>query len=260
MMGALSPAERRLHEVTFGATARTALRTTLKAWGAAERLSTAAFRDRFLGLHASDETVERLRTVARDVAGARTQTDLRAAGEELAGVVRRIGLERWPGFLRAAADRAAAAPRLLAQVAPTTTRSDASGDKKPDNGEARYGTQDPSPWMTGRMIGDGQCVAFVRAATGAPSTADWSAGPLVQGNTSLPRYTAIAVFDKDGHYGNHTDGTSHTALIVSQNKKGMYVIDQWKKGSHFPQGRFILWHNPGSSSPIENGENYRVVQ
>ena len=39
--------------------------------------------------------------------------------------------------------------------------------------------------------------------------------------------TAIATFDPDGRYGNHTDGRSHAAIYLGQDATGIRVIDQW---------------------------------
>ena|ERR1700724_1876679 len=53
---------------------------------------------------------------------------------------------------------------------------------------------------TGQTVGNGQCVAFVRAASGAPPTASWSRGVLVKGS-AIATGTAIATYDPNGKYG-----------------------------------------------------------
>jgi hypothetical protein len=83
----------------------------------------------------------------------------------------------------------------------------------------------PSSFV-GQTVGDGQCVAFVRQASGAPQTALWKRGSLVKGGNS-PQGTAIATFDPTGVYGNHIDGRSHAAIFHEQFPEGLLVWDQW---------------------------------
>ena len=79
----------------------------------------------------------------------------------------------------------------------------------------------------GKVVGSGHCVPFVREVTGLPSTASWRRGDPVQGS-DIPPGTAIATFDPNGRYGNHTDGRSHAAIYLSENADGsLEVIDQW---------------------------------
>ena len=68
----------------------------------------------------------------------------------------------------------------------------------------------------GKVIGSGQCVAFVEAAAKKPLTARWTRGRIVAGDATIPEGTAIAAFDPSGTYGNHTDGRSHGAIYVTQ--------------------------------------------
>jgi len=48
----------------------------------------------------------------------------------------------------------------------------------------------------GQVVGDGQCVAFVKASSGAPVTSMWKRGQKVKGN-NVSKGTAIATFDPD---------------------------------------------------------------
>jgi hypothetical protein len=91
-----------------------------------------------------------------------------------------------------------------------------------------YVAETPRSWAGRLPSGDGQCVALVREAAGAPHTSQWRKGPVVRGSTNIAAGTAIAAFDADGCYGNHTDGTSHAALYVEQDQHGIIVVDQWK--------------------------------
>lgn len=110
----------------------------------------------------------------------------------------------------------------------------------------------------GRSAGSGQCVALVYAATpGIGSTACWTGGAAVRGNTSLQPGTVIATFDKCGRYANATDGSSHAAIYLGQNEQGIQVLDQW---SGSPAAvRTIRWTNPGAT-PANTGTAFRVVQ
>jgi hypothetical protein len=79
----------------------------------------------------------------------------------------------------------------------------------------------------GKVVESGHCVAFVRAASGAPHTSLWRRG----GNprADFVPGLAIATFDPDGTYGNHTDGRSHAAILLGVEASGaLRVMDQWK--------------------------------
>jgi len=65
-----------------------------------------------------------------------------------------------------------------------------------------------------QSVGDGQCVAFVRAASGAPHTSVWKQGKLVKTVSTIFPGTAIATFDQNGKYGSRKDGTSHAAVFI----------------------------------------------
>src|SRR5258708_3409608 len=88
-----------------------------------------------------------------------------------------------------------------------------------------YIAQKPEDYQ-GTVVGSGQCVAFVEAASGAPLTSSWNKGTKVRGN-AVQKGVAIATFDANGKYGNHTDGTSHAAIYISQDAVGIQVWDQW---------------------------------
>lgn len=115
----------------------------------------------------------------------------------------------------------------------------------------------------GELVGNGQCVALAHAAALIPPTQAWSQGTRVQGNLQLPVGTIIATFDANGHYGNHTNGTSHTAIYIGQTAQGIQVLDQWKgsipSADHPPQSRTISF-NHLSSKKVNQGESYYVVQ
>ena len=76
--------------------------------------------------------------------------------------------------------------------------------------------------------------------------------------------TAIATFDPDGRYGNHTDGRSHTAIYLGQDATGIRVIDQWVRRVNgktdfvqAPHARTIRFND--LKEPAESGNAYYVV-
>jgi hypothetical protein len=114
-------------------------------------------------------------------------------------------------------------------------------------------------------VGTGWCVPLVQKATGAPLTSEWRAGASVFGNPKIKPGTAIAVFDKDGRYGNHTDGTSHAAIFLGQDAGGIHVIDQFNTveggkitGHRAPMERDIQL-NSTSKDKVDDPRNYNVI-
>lgn len=107
-----------------------------------------------------------------------------------------------------------------------------------------------------QKIGDGQCVTFVRACTGAPLAHQWTEGSTVKGNLALPKGTAIATF-MDGKYENNPTG-NHAAIYVGQNSDGLWVYDQW-----ISQGcvkKRLIRFKAGVGSPSNDGDVYSVIQ
>jgi len=88
----------------------------------------------------------------------------------------------------------------------------------------------PNPQrFAGQVVPNGHCVAFVRAASGAPHTSLWRRGAKVRGNRSLVTPgAAIATFGGNpARYQNRTDGSSHTAILIAETIAGLRVWDQW---------------------------------
>ncbi|WP_039055374.1 BPSL0067 family protein [Enterobacter sp. Bisph1] len=121
----------------------------------------------------------------------------------------------------------------------------------------------------GKSVGSGQCVAFTQKAANMPLTVAWRRGTLVKGNTSILPGTAIATFDSDGRYGNHTDGRSHVAIYLGQDANGIQVLDQWMGHSIDKRGEKVITPHPVSQRtirfvrqprPENDGGNYYVVE
>ena len=112
--------------------------------------------------------------------------------------------------------------------------------------------------FAGKVVGSGQCVALVEVACpGMPHTAEWKAGQIAR-DASLKPGTAIASFDPDGTYGNHTDGRSHAAIYMSQDAVGLHVWDQWA-GQPTHQ-RVIRFKEPGDGTAANNGNAFSAIE
>ena len=112
---------------------------------------------------------------------------------------------------------------------------------------------------SGKVIGSGQCVAFVQQASAAPLTAQWTRGQKAKENPTLQKGSAIATFDANGKYTNSTDGTSHAAIYAGQNAQGLQVWDQWLGQ---PVHRRTIRFQAGAAGvkPVNDGDAFYVVE
>jgi hypothetical protein len=136
---------------------------------------------------------------------------------------------------------------------------DASADKSVTQAKpgASFITADYARYI-GRSVGSGQCVALAQATN--PSigpTRNWQCGVPVQGNTELRPGTIIATFDSSDRYSNALDGSSHAAIYLGQNERGIQVMDQW--AGNTAVARTIPWTNP-SGVAANTGTAFHVVQ
>jgi hypothetical protein len=106
----------------------------------------------------------------------------------------------------------------------------------------------------GKVVGDGHCVAFVKAASGAPATTQWVEGAKVKGAV-LTTGTAIATF-QNGKYTNDTTGKSHAAIYVRQDASGITVWDQWKTQ---PVHTRLIRFQGGSADPRNDGDAFAII-
>jgi hypothetical protein len=117
---------------------------------------------------------------------------------------------------------------------------------------------DPEPHRcVGHVIGNGHCVALVRESADAPHTARWRPGQMVLDNANIKPGTAIATFDPDGRYGNHTDGRSHAAIFVGHEDQGIRVIDQWKGRATAPR---LIGNRRGQGPAVDDASQYFIVE
>lgn len=108
----------------------------------------------------------------------------------------------------------------------------------------------------GRVVGNGHCVALVRECSGLPPTSHWRRGDPVRGSSCAPG-TVVATFDPNGRYGNHTDGRSHTAVLIEELTDGLEVIDQWVGRAVNPR---LIRRKGGAGLPVDDADAYYVVE
>lgn len=109
----------------------------------------------------------------------------------------------------------------------------------------------PNPeGYAGRVVGDGQCVAFVREASEAPHTSLWREGERVRG-AAIERGTAIATF-VNGEYLSLPHG-NHAAIYVGQNDSGLIVWDQWVGQ---PVHQRTIRFKGGTGNPSNDGDAF----
>ncbi len=112
-------------------------------------------------------------------------------------------------------------------------------------------------------VGSHQCVALVQLKAGAPLTAAWRQGAAVKGLTLLQKGTAIATF-VNGQYPNRRHG-NHAALYISQDARGILVMDQWTSNTRKPKIsrhllRFLGKDRHGNYiDPANNGDAFSVI-
>jgi hypothetical protein len=110
--------------------------------------------------------------------------------------------------------------------------------------------------FAGQRVHDGQCVRYVQEACGAPHTSRWRRGAQVRGHY-VETGTAIATFDADGTYGNHTDGSSHAALFVAELDEGLLVWDQWLR---HPVAQRTIRFRGGQGRKVNDGDQFYVIE
>ena len=166
-------------------------------------------------------------------------------------------------FAALAAASLAAMPRLYGQQ--VTPSSGVAGPWAGTPGRAATGLGTAGGFVAadyarylGRSAGSGQCVALVQAASpDIGPTRNWKCGQPVRGNTDLRPGTAIATFNGANRYANATDGSSHAAIYLGQNERGIQVMDQWAGSA--AAVRTIPWHNP-SGVAANTGTAFHVVR
>jgi hypothetical protein len=105
------PALVRYHaNASFDQQGLTRLHTAMRAWVAARASGQTAISDHFFDPMTPSRAIDQLGAAAEGALNARSQQDLARASASLAAAMQTIGLDKWPGFLRDAARRAAEQP------------------------------------------------------------------------------------------------------------------------------------------------------
>lgn len=110
-------------------------------------------------------------------------------------------------------------------------------------------------------VGTQQCAILVEHYAGAPAASLWHQGAVVRSNPALAKGTAIATF-VNGRYPNLSKG-NHAALYVSQDKNGLWVVDQYvgSAGIHKRRLRFKgKTKDGGFVDPSNNGDAFSVIE
>jgi hypothetical protein len=110
--------------------------------------------------------------------------------------------------------------------------------------------------FAGSVVDNGQCVRYVQICAGVPHTSRWQPGAPVRGNGIEPG-TAIATFDRDGSYGNHTDGRSHAAIFIAEVADGLLVWDQW---TGHPVAQRVIRFRGGSGRRVNDGDQFQIIE
>lgn len=109
----------------------------------------------------------------------------------------------------------------------------------------------------GTSVGNGHCVAYVRAVSDAPQTALWRQGAPVTDVTLPLVHTIIATFDRQGRYANAVDGSSHAAVFISRHEAGIEVYDQWVGQ---PVHRRTIRFRGGQGYAVNDADRFYVVE
>lgn len=112
---------------------------------------------------------------------------------------------------------------------------------------------------SGKVVGSGECVAYVRQVTGAPPASMWKRGKKVKDCSLLSEGTAIATFTADGRYPNQHGGSSHAAIYISQSLSGIRVWDQWL-GQPVHTRTIRFQHGGTGVKPVNDGGAFFVIK
>jgi hypothetical protein len=113
-------------------------------------------------------------------------------------------------------------------------------------------------------VGSHQCVALVQHYGKLPSTSAWKEGAAVMGNDKIARGTAIATF-VDGKYKSLPTG-NHAGFLVSQDPKGLWIMDQWNNDKTKPKvsKRYLTRKGKDAKGnfidPSNNADAYSVIE
>jgi hypothetical protein len=106
--------------------------------------------------------------------------------------------------------------RVLDDVARAAARRGDEATARQVNGLAR---------LLGKVSGNGECVALVKAYAGLGATGTWKEGDAVGKGAPVAPFAPIATF-VDGSYPNKPRG-NHAAILLERTRDGLLVFDQY---------------------------------
>ena len=113
-------------------------------------------------------------------------------------------------------------------------------------------------------VGSHQCVALVQHYANLPHTGNWKEGDAVIGNVKIAKGTAVATF-VDGQYKSLPTG-NHAGFFISQDPKGMWIMDQWRSDKTKPKVSKRYLSRKGKDAkgnfidPSNNADAYSVIE
>lgn len=112
--------------------------------------------------------------------------------------------------------------------------------------------------ITGK-VSTGSCASLVQHYTRVGPAKLWRQGESVRGNATIKRGTAIATF-VNGRYPNEKHD-NHAALYVSQDSKGIRVVDQWDGREAGERVLTFQGEKDGSwIDPSNNGDAMSIIE
>ena len=110
------------------------------------------------------------------------------------------------------------------------------------------------------VLGNTECVEFVRQVTNVPPTLAWTRGLKISDASvgGIERGTAIATFDQSGHYPNDGNG-KHAAIYLEHNADRILVLDQWNDQGEVKQ-RPIRFGRPAGTKRSNDANTFYVIE
>lgn len=145
-------------------------------------------------------------------------------------------------------------PQYLKALGPAAPTADELNAPKSD-----YPVENWASLSTGSSVGNGSSEALLEFAAKVPEPSKWLMGEIVKGANIRPG-TPIATFKQDGTY---TPGPgSHAAIVVTQNKNGLWVFDQYKNaaGQQRPVEKRFIRFKEGQGNPANDASAYSVIR
>jgi hypothetical protein len=146
--------------ITFDNTRLAQLREAMTAWISAHALTDAVFGAQLVDHFTGNAAIAKLRAAAEGVRTAKSSPDLVKASAELAGGMQSIGLDKWRGFLRDAAQRAekykpTQSPVILDDAMSQKTEETSPNAAPAPAASGGYVAENPEQWDGHPIVGNG---------------------------------------------------------------------------------------------------------